>query len=141
MKIISKLCESLDKESNIIATGLQFIKFGIVGLSNTAISLGIYYILVHFGFNYVLANTIGFIVSVLNAYYWNNRVVFKKNNIKDIRALIKTFASYGFTFVLSTVLLVVLIKYLKVSELIAPIINLIITVPLNFLLNKFWTFK
>ena len=28
-----------------------------------------------------------------------------------------------------------------VSEYVAPIINLLVTVPLNFLLNKFWAFK
>lgn len=28
-----------------------------------------------------------------------------------------------------------------VSEWIAPIINLLVSVPLNFLINKFWAFK
>ena len=121
--------------------GKQFIKFGIVGVSNTAISLGIYYFLVYLGINYIIANTIGFIVSVLNAYYWNNRVVFKKGKLRDIKSLAKTFTSYGFTFVLSTFLLFVMVNYLHVSQLIAPITNLIITIPLNFLLNKFWAFR
>ncbi|MEG2931919.1 MAG: GtrA family protein [Ruthenibacterium sp.] len=32
-------------------------------------------------------------------------------------------------------------QYWGVSEWIAPVINLVITIPLNFILNKFWTFK
>ena len=119
----------------------QFIKFGIVGVSNTLISLLIYYVLIYFKINYIVANTVGFIVSVLNAYYWNNRYVFKKSDNGNLKPLIKTFASYGTTFILSTILLVIMIDYLKISELIAPILNLIVTIPLNFLLNKFWAFR
>ena len=119
----------------------QLVKFGIVGVSNTLISLLIYYVLIYFKVNYIVANTVGFIVSVLNAYYWNNRYVFKKSNEGNLRPMIKTFVSYGTTFVLSTILLVAMVDYLNISNIIAPILNLIITIPLNFLLNKFWTFK
>lgn len=121
----------------------QFIKFGIVGLSNTIISFVIYYVLIYFEMNYIIANTAGFIVSVLNAFYWNNKYVFKSDDGKRgfIRKIVKTFASYGGTFVLSTILLIIMVDYLNVSEIIAPIINLMVTVPLNFLLNKLWTFK
>ncbi|AGF59157.1 putative flippase GtrA [Clostridium saccharoperbutylacetonicum] len=120
---------------------IQFIKFGIVGASNTLISLLIYYVLIYFKVNYIVANTIGFIVSVLNAYYWNNRYVFKKSNKGNLKPMIKTFVSYGTTFVFSTILLVVMVDHLNLSNIIAPILNLIITIPLNFILNKFWAFK
>ena len=125
---------------------VQFIKFGIVGVSNTLISLAIYYVLVFFKCNYIVANTIGFIISVLNAYYWNNKYVFKsKDKVvtkKDtIKQLIKVYMSYGVTFLLSTVLLYVMVDCLNISEYIAPIINLCITVPLNFVMNKLWAFK
>lgn len=119
----------------------QFIKFGIVGLSNTLISLAIYYVLIYFKINYIIANTIAFIISVLNSYYWNSKFVFKKSDEGNLKPLIKTFMSYGTTFILSTILLFVMVDYLNISEIIAPILNLIITIPLNFLLNKFWAFK
>ena len=119
----------------------QFIKFGIVGLSNTLISLATYYILIYFGINYIVANTVGFVISVLNAYYWNSKFVFKKTNEKTLKPMIKTFVSYGSTFLLSTILLIVMVDYLGISKIIAPALNLIITIPLNFLLNKFWAFK
>ncbi|MBX4260782.1 GtrA family protein [Clostridium estertheticum] len=119
----------------------QFIKFGIVGLSNTLISLATYYILIYFGINYIVANTVGFIISVLNAYYWNSKFVFKKSSKASLKPLLKTFMAYGTTFLLSTILLVVMVNYLKISNIIAPVLNLIITIPLNFVLNKFWAFK
>lgn len=131
----------INNKKNLLNTAIEFIKFGIVGVSNTLISLCIYYILVYFNMNYIIANTSGFIISVLNAYYWNNKYVFNKTTKGILQPLIKTFASYGVTFVLSTVLLVIMVDCLNISQIIAPILNLIITIPLNFLLNKFWAFK
>lgn len=126
---------------------IQFIKFSIVGISNTVINLIIYYILVLFGMNYILANSIGFIISVINAFYWNNRYVFKedkdhKNPIrKTLKKIIKVYASYTFTFVLGNVLLFAWVELLNISDRIAPILNLIVTVPINFVMNKVWAFK
>jgi len=118
----------------------QFIKFSIVGVSNTLISLGIYYALVYLGINYLLANLIAFLLSVLNAYFWNSRFVFKsKGNV--LRKLVKVYTAYGFTLLLSTTLLYLMVDIIGISQLIAPLINIAITVPINFLLNKFWSFK
>ena len=125
----------------IFATFKQFIKFGLVGVSNTLISLGTYYLLYFLEINYLIANTIGFVVSVLNSYYWNNKYVFKKTQSGHLKPLIKTFLSYGSTFLLSSFLLFVMVQHLGISEVIAPIITLVITIPLNFLMNKFWAFK
>jgi putative flippase GtrA len=138
MKLFSGQNHSKEKAWNLIK---QFIKFGIVGLSNTFISLAVYYILIYLEINYIAANTAGFIISVLNAYYWNNKFVFKKSYEGNLKPMIKTFTSYGTTFVLSTILLVIMVDYLNISNIIAPVLNLIITIPLNFLLNKFWAFK
>ena len=119
---------------------IQFIKFSIVGFSNTVISLFVYYVLLWLECNYLIANAMSWIVSVFNAFYWNNKYVFKNENTW-IKALIRTYISYGFSFILGSVLLIVLIEFLKVSDVIAPLIILVITIPLNFLMNKFWTFK
>ena len=124
---------------------LQFIKFGIVGISNTLISYVVYVLLVFGGFHYLVASIMGFIISVFNAYYWNNKYVFKSHT-GELRVwwkvLIKTFISYAGTgLLLSNILLVLWVEFLKFSEIIAPILTLVITIPLNFLLNKYWAFK
>ena len=127
-----------EKYSNLIK---QFVKFGLVGVSNTVLNLVVYYGLLYLGVHYLIANTAGFLVSVLNAYYWNKKFVFKNLETKISKSLIKTYVSYGSTFLLGTGLMFVMVHYLHVSETVAPIINLLVTIPLNFLLNKFWTFK
>ena len=120
---------------------IQFAKFGIIGVSNTLMALIVYYVFVLIGVHYLLSNTIAFVVSVLNAYYWNRKYVFKDNQSSKMAQLVRIYISYGFTFTLSTVLLFLMVDIIGISQLFAPIINLCITVPLNFLLNKFWVFK
>ena len=124
----------------------QFVKFGIVGLSNTLISLAVYEVLVQgFGCYYLLANAIGLIISVINAYYWNNRCVFgdgqKKNLGEHVRMYLRSLTAYGGAFVLDSLLLVLWVEGIGLSEAIAPVLNLCITIPLNFLVNKYWTFR
>ena len=119
---------------------IQFIKFGIVGLSNTAIGLGTYYLFLWLGFHYMLANVLSWVISVFNAFYWNSRYVFKTTG-SWVTALLRTYISYGFSFVVGAVALYVLVELCKISDVVAPLLVLVITIPLNFLLNKLWTFK
>ena len=125
-------------------TVFQFVKFGIVGVSNTAISLIVYYIIYWINPEwYMIGNIAGWVISVSNAFFWNNRYVFKSQS-EGMRQLLnrigKTYLSYGATFLMSTAFLYVEIDILHWSAVICPIINLVLTIPLNFLLNKFWTF-
>ena len=101
---------------------IQFIKFGIVGLSNTLISYVVYLAGVGFGMHYLLASVLGFVISVLNSFYWN-----------------MAYASTG--LILANILLYIWVDVLGISEYLGPVINLVITVPLNFVINKLWAFR
>ena len=122
---------------------LQFIKFGLVGILNNLICYSVYLVMVTLGMHYVLANVIGFTVSVFNSYYWNNKYVFVSENKRVWwRTFAKTYLSYAGTgIVLSNVLLVVWIEICHIPELAGPLLNLIITIPINFFVNKFWAYK
>ena len=132
-------------EHPLFAKLWQFIKFGIVGLSNTIISLGVYEVCLYLGVRYLPADALGLVISVINAYYWNNRVVFgdgqKKPFGQHVRMYFKSLAAYGGAFVLNQLLLVLWVEIVGVPEWLAPFINLVITIPLNFLVNKYWTFR
>lgn len=131
---------------------LQFVKFGIVGLSNTVISYVIYVIAllvfqavrVSENVDYLAAQVIAFILSVLWSFYWNNKYVFgdvdSDRNI--VQTLLKTYVSYAFTgLFLNSILAVLWVQVLGIDKMLAPIINLLISVPVNFIMNKFWAFK
>ena len=119
---------------------IQFIKFGIVGLSNTAIGLGTYYLFLWLGCHYMLANILSWIISVFNAFYWNSRYVFQSSS-SWLKALLRTYVSYGVSFLIGAGALYVLVEFAKVSDVIAPLLVLVLTIPLNFIMNKFSTFK
>lgn len=129
---------------------IQFIKFGLVGVSNTAVSyaINIGTLLLLKGFrlscDYIIANITAFLLSVLWSYYWNSRFVFKQKSKESSPkwVLLKTYLCYGFTgILLNNVLSTFWIYILGMSKYLAPLINLIISVPINFLLNKFWAYK
>ncbi len=123
---------------------IQFLKFGLVGISNTVISLLIYYLFLWISpALYLVGNVTGWIVSVANSFFWNNKYVFKgaSGKRKLLKKLGKTYLSYGATFLLGTALLYLEVDVWRWSAAICPLLNLVITIPLNFLLNKFWAFR
>lgn len=132
---------------------MQFVKFGIVGFTNTIIGYLIYVVSLK-GLRAVnlfatadiyVAQLIMFLLSVAWSFFWNNTLVFKQEEGEErniLAALIKTYVSYAFTgLFLAEALLMLWVNVFGINEYIAPIINLIITVPLNFIIQKYWAFK
>ena len=131
---------------------VQFIKFGIVGVSNTLVSyllnLLCLFVLDKYdvAYDYVIANTVAFVLSVLWSFYWNERFVFteKQDSYQSNRLvrLLKMYLSYGFTgIILNNVLSFLWISVLGISKVIAPLINSAVGVPINYVINKKWTFE
>ena len=123
----------------------QFFKFGLVGISNTIVSMAVYYLFLWINEDlYMLGSALGTILSIANAFLWNDLFVFT-GNPKDFKSvmkrLAKTYVSYGGTSLLSNVLLWIEVTFLGIDKLFAPIVNVLITIPLNFIINKFWTFQ
>lgn len=147
----------------------QFLKFGLVGISNTLISEAIYVVIICLKGHYLLASTTGFVLSVFNAYYWNNKYVFREDDTREKRVwwqvLLKTFLSYLWGFVANLLLLAFWIDIFKLGNHMEPLaellrgwnirfldaqklgsllaegINLILVLPMNFFLNKCWAFR
>lgn len=125
---------------------IQFIKFGMVGAVNTILS----YIITnacYYGlhFHEQLCNLISFLITVLISFLLNSRFVFRQQ--EEVRqpwykALAKVYASYALTeLVLMGILLFIQERLLGIPHFIATFLNLCITVPLNFILNKFWAYR
>lgn len=90
---------------------------------------------------YLLGNILGWALGVLNSYFWNNRYVFKGAQGKTFAKLSKMYASYAVGLALSTLLLFIYVDLFGIQEILAYLLTIIFTVPVNFLLNKFWAFK
>ena len=144
-KIINK--DLTDKKRQ---TFKEFLQFGLVGVSNTIISYLLYVVTLLLvsksgvKFDYIIANIVSWLLSVLWSFYWNNKFVFKKEEGEKRNiwaALFKTYVSYGFTgLILNNILSVLWVSVLHISKMLAPIINLVISIPINFFMNKLWAF-
>ncbi len=127
------------------AYGAQFIRFGLVGFVNTLIDYGVYElcILLLGESSYLLGQVLGFTCGTLNAYFMNSRFVFNGRDDKKPKhalRLFRCFTGYGATCLLAVFLLWVWVSKAGINEHIAKLINLCVTVPLNFVINKFWTY-
>lgn len=138
---------------------LQFIKFALVGVWNTLFSFAINFLCLKifkasgilsqilFGtpIRVYTANVIAWLISVFVSFLLNNRFVFQMEEGKKRsfwRALLKSYVSYGFTgLILNNILAMLWVGVLGIPEEIAPLISLVIAIPINFLMNKLWAFK
>lgn len=148
---------------------VQFIKFGLVGVSNTVVYYLVYALVYTFSDNYILSNVIGWAISVINAYIWQNMFVFREQEDKAKRVwwrvLIKTYMAYAFTgLIVNNVLLWlwmdvigignycdgvilwlesvgVMVTAERFAGYIAPLLNAAVTIPTNFVINKFWAYR
>lgn len=122
----------------------QFIKFGLVGGINTILS----YAITNIGF-YVLnlheqiSNIIAFVITVFISFLLNSKFVFKQEEKRNFwKSLLKVYASYSITgLFLTAILLYIEEQLLGIPHYIATLMNLIVTIPINFILNKLWAFK
>lgn len=156
-------------EKSFKNTIIQLVKFAGVGILNTIISEGTYTCLMYIGVHYVPAYFVGFSLSILNAYYWNNKYVFKASEDAEKRVwwrvLGKTYLAYATGFTINLFMLfmwmdIIVIErfFTEISPIVigwglkratprflagacASIIDMMITVPLNFVMNKLWAFK
>jgi len=85
-------------------TGIQLLKYGVIGVMNTLITLVAFYLLnTRLRLPYGAANVIAYVLGVINSFLWNRGWVFKvKTNIRRQALLFGT----GFLICLTLQLLV-----------------------------------
>ncbi|EFH9192606.1 GtrA family protein [Escherichia coli] len=110
-----------------------FFKFIISGGLNTATTYIVYILLLMF-VNYKISYTISYITGIIFSYYLNKNFVFKaKNSIKSF--LIYPLV-YLFQYLLGFLLTWVWVEILKANPIHAPIIVVLLSMPVTFLLSR-----
>lgn len=124
---------------------IQFLKFCLVGVSNTLVNYAFYAFFVYLGLPYLVSNFLSFSISVTNSFYWNNRYTFKfkHTGIKSMLSVFaKSYLSYSVTgILLASILLWLFVDMLGMSQYLAQLATIPITVPINFILNKKWAYR
>ena len=119
----------------------QAMKFSLIGLINTLNSWLIYYILIFLNINYLISTTIAYLISSIIGYSLNKNWSFKNNNENHTKVIKKYYITYISSYCLNICIMYLLVNIFKCSNLIAPLLVLLITVPYNFILSKYWVFK
>jgi len=118
----------------------QFIKYSLVGVLNTVIYYAIYYVILQLGFSYVIAVTVGTVISVANSYFWNKLFVFKSKK-KSTGEVVRFIIVYGVQYVCNIIVIYICINYIGLSAEIAGIPAIVIGVFISFFGHKFWSFR
>lgn len=132
----------MDKMKKLLNS--EWVKYIIFGVLTTFINILSYFILNKIGLLYTISNSIAFIVSVIFAFITNKIYVFGSKKL-EIEIVIKeaiTFISSRLaSFVMDTLLMLLLIEILSMNDFIAKLIVNIIVIVVNYILSKFIIFK
>ncbi len=120
---------------------VQFVKFGIVGISNTLLTLIVYTLLLKvFGVWYLAASAIGFIVGAINGFLLNRRWTFREHvgdALTPVRWGIVQTCGLG----INEALLYVLVHHAQLDKLLAQLCATAVVTVTTFFVNRAWTFR
>lgn len=112
----------------------EVFRFGVVGVTATALQYGIYWVLIHW-LNPNVSMTIGYIISFAFNFIASTHYTFR------VKANARHGAGFAFSHVVNYLLQIAtlnLFLWLGVSKQLAPIPMFCICVPVNFLLVRFF---
>ena len=119
----------------------QFVKFGIVGLSNTLLTLVVYTVLLKvFGVWYLAASAIGFVVGATNGFLLNRRWTFREH-VGDALTPVRWAIVQTCGLACNLGLVYLFVNGLGMDELVGQIPTTAIVTVLTFAANRAWTFK
>ena len=129
---------------------MQVALFAVVGFSSALVNLGVYnlvlWVLRTVGLfpavDFLLAQLIGFVISVAWAFFFNRRYVFRVPGAPWKESLIRVYLVYSLTGIgLSSLLSLLWIYVLRIPKEAVTLLNDVLCFPVNFLLNKYWSFR
>jgi putative flippase GtrA len=123
----------------IIHSYEEIIKFSLVGVLNTLVGYGVFFITSMY-INYLLALIIAHIVGVTHSFFWNKYWVFRSSKNK-IREFLKFYSVYGIMLLINIAMLYYFVSILTISPQISQLILLPFLTILTYTGHKYWSFK
>lgn len=118
----------------------KFLKFSLIGVLNTFITIISYIFLVKIGMHYLIANCFAYLIGVANSYYWNKNWVFESEN-KDLSLFLKFLIVNLIVLTFNTISLFILVDKFFINKFIAQFFSIGVGMIMNFFLNKLWVFN
>ena len=119
----------------------HLILYGLIGSLSSGLDFGVYTLLVSvLSWNYILSNCISVIVGILTSFTLNRNYNFKVTNKTAQRFSIFIFVGLS-GMLLSNIILYCCVDLLQLNKVMAKLLSIIPVVLLQFLINKYITFK
>jgi len=118
----------------------QFVKFGIVGASNTILSLGVYAALLQLGVWYLAASAVSYGVGMVNGFLWNRRWTFR-GHVGDAFTPLRWLVVQGCGLGATLGLVYLLVDDAGVDKVLAQACAIAVVVVFTFVANRAWTFR
>lgn len=137
----------MNKIKELLIKYEEVIRYLIIGVLTTVVSLATYYILTFtildpkVSIQLQITNIISWIVSVTFAYFTNRKYVFKLKEKKNIKEASKFYLSRLSTLLLDMLLMQIFVIRLKFNDKIIKLIVQFVVIVLNYVLSKFLVFK
>ncbi|MCZ0755087.1 GtrA family protein [Anoxybacillus sp. J5B_2022] len=120
--------------------GATLVRFTLVGIGNTLVDFGVFFLLTSMGVSYVLAQICSYSAGVINSYIWNRtwtfRVQEKASVSQFFQFLILNLLSLG-----TTVVLLQLLHSAGISLVISKGMATMAGMAINFSGSRFWVFS
>lgn len=135
-------------------TMIQFIKYSMVGVMNTLITLIVIYVCKSLlGVNEYFSNTIGYIAGLINSFLWNRNWVFKVKE-DSLNQIIRFAAGFLLCYGLQFLVVWVLNEHTFLGSMewtvqgftfggygVATIVGMVVYTLANFVYNRLITFR
>jgi putative flippase GtrA len=120
---------------------VQFVKFGIVGVSNTLLAFAVYTLLLKvLSVWYLAASAIGFGVGAMNGFLLNRRWTFS-GHVGDALTPVRWTVVQGCGLALNEGLLYLFVGVAGIEALLGQAFATVAVTMLTFLANRAWTFR
>jgi putative flippase GtrA len=120
---------------------IQFVKFGIVGVSNTLITFAVYGLLLKvFGVWYLAASAVGFIAGATNGFLLNRRWTFS-GHVGDALTPVRWAIVQGCGLGINEGLLYLFVHDARLDKLLAQVFATSVVTITTFFANRAWTFR
>lgn len=124
---------------------VEFIRFSIVGIANTAVDIGTYILLtrsITFFFDHILiAKSIAFIAATICSFSFNRSWTFNKKDKVKISEVVRFYSTVGTGIFINIGAIYFFHRIIGIHDIISAILATVFTVLWGFTFSKFWVFK
>ena len=158
MKYLSTFQNALDKvfyrisrrffmTEERIEAGRQFLTFAVIGVGNTIIDFGIYYMLTRHTafFNYqtnwkYAANSISFLTATTFSFWMNRSWTFRRSGRPTTNEVLRFYATTLGGLLVNNFVLFILNGFVGINDLVAKVFSTVFSTVWNFSFKRLWVF-